>query len=150
MEQTAIERFLIYIKQERLRQIGVDAVVTLERRGAGNERSCSCARGHRGRNADKLVIQGRGHCGGPEMNYHEAISRAIDIQAHIRALQADFSELISIEPNNIQIGWEAFSVLFPNDAYLEAHFIHDGYEHKRGWYNGAHIVTCREVKPDEA
>ena len=84
------------------------------------------------------------------MNYHEAISRAIDIQAHIRALQADFSELISIETNNIQIGWEAFSVLFPNDAYLEANFIHDRYEHKRGWYNGAHIVTCREVRPDEA
>ena len=84
------------------------------------------------------------------MDYHEAISRAIDIQAHIRALEEDFSELISIELNNIQIGWEAFSVLFPNDAYLEANFIHDGYEHKRGWYNGAHIVTCREVKPDEA
>ena len=31
MEQTAIERFLIYIKQERLRQIGVDAVVTVKR-----------------------------------------------------------------------------------------------------------------------
>ena len=30
MEQTAIERFLIYIKQERLRQIGVDAVVTVK------------------------------------------------------------------------------------------------------------------------
>ena len=84
------------------------------------------------------------------MDYHEAISRAIDIQAHIRALQADFSELISIEPNNIQIGWEAFSVLFPNDVYLESHFIQDGYEHKRGWYNGAYIVTCREVKPNEA
>ena len=84
------------------------------------------------------------------MDYHEAISRAIDIQAHIRALQADFSELISIEPNNIQIGWEAFSVLFPNDVHLEKHFIHEDYEHKRGWYNGAHIVTCREVKPDEA
>ena len=83
------------------------------------------------------------------MDYHEAISRAIDIQAHIRALQADFSELISIETNNIQIGWEAFSVLFPNDVYLESHFIQDGYEHKRGWYNGVYIVTCREVKPDE-
>ena len=83
------------------------------------------------------------------MDYHEAISRAIDIQAHIRALQADFSELISIEPNNIQIGWEAFSVLFPNDVYLESHFIEDGYEHKRSWYNGAYIVTCREVKPNE-
>lgn len=30
MEQTAIERFLIYIKQERLRQIGVDAVLTVK------------------------------------------------------------------------------------------------------------------------
>ena len=39
------------------------------------------------------------------MNYHEGMSRAIDIQAHIRALQADFSELISIETNNIQIVW---------------------------------------------
>ena len=84
------------------------------------------------------------------MNYHEAISRAIDIQTHIRALQADFSELISIETNNIQIGWEAFSVLFPNDANLEKHFINGCYEHKRGWYNGAHIVTCREVRTDEA
>ena len=83
------------------------------------------------------------------MDYHEAISRAIDIQAHIRALQADFSELISIETNNIQIGWEAFSVLFPNDVYLESHFIQDGYEHKRGWYNGVYIVTCREVNLDE-
>ena len=84
------------------------------------------------------------------MNYHEAISRAIDIQAHIRALEEDFSELISIEPNNIQIGWEAFSALFPNDVHLEKHFIQDGYEHKRGWYNGVYIVTCREVRPDEA
>ena len=84
------------------------------------------------------------------MDYHEGMSRAIDIQAHIRALQADFSELISIEPNNIQIGWEAFSVLFPNDVYLESHFIRDGYEHKRGWYNGVYIVTCREVNLDEA
>ena len=84
------------------------------------------------------------------MDYHEAISRAIDIQAHIRALQAGFSEFISIEPNNIQIGWEAFSVLFPNDVYLESHFIQDGYEHKRGWYNGVYIVTCREVRTDEA
>ena len=30
MEQTAIDRFLIYIKQERLRQIGVDAVLTIK------------------------------------------------------------------------------------------------------------------------
>ena len=30
MEQTAIDRFLIYIKQERLRQIGVDAVLTVK------------------------------------------------------------------------------------------------------------------------
>ena len=84
------------------------------------------------------------------MDYHEAISRAIDIQARIRALEDDFQELVDIKPNYIQIKWEAFSALFPNDAYLGAHFIHDGYEHKRGWYNGAHIITCREVKPDEA
>ena len=32
MEQTAIERFLIYIKQQRLRQIGVDAVLTIKRK----------------------------------------------------------------------------------------------------------------------
>ena len=32
MEQTAIDRFLIYIKQERLRQIGVDAVLTVKRK----------------------------------------------------------------------------------------------------------------------
>ena len=83
------------------------------------------------------------------MDYHEGMSRAIDIQAHIRALQADFSELISIEPNNIQIGWEAFSVLFQNDVYLESHFIQDGYEHKRGRYNGAYIIACRKVEPDE-
>ena len=31
MEQAAIERFLIYIMQQRLRQIGVDAVVTIKR-----------------------------------------------------------------------------------------------------------------------
>ena len=84
------------------------------------------------------------------MNYHEAISRAIDIQAHIRALEEDFPELVSIDQNCIQIEWDAFSALFPNDAYLEAHFIQDGYEHKRDWYNGVYIVTCREVKPDEA
>ena len=84
------------------------------------------------------------------MNYHERMSRAIDIQTHIRALEEDFPELVAIDTNSIQIEWGAFSVLFPNDAYLEAHFIHDGYEHKRGWYNGAYIVTCREVKPDEA
>ena len=84
------------------------------------------------------------------MNYHEAISRAIDIQAHIRALEEDFPELVDIEPNYIQIEWDAFSSLFPNDAHLEKHFINGCYEHKRGWYNGAYIVTCREVKPDEA
>ena len=83
------------------------------------------------------------------MNYHEAISRAIDIQAHIRALEEDFPELVSIYPNYIQIKWDAFSALFPNDLHLEKHSIHGSYEHKRGWYNGAHIVTCREVKPDE-
>ena len=32
MEQTAIDRFLIYIMQQRLRQIGVDAVVTVKRK----------------------------------------------------------------------------------------------------------------------
>ena len=37
MEQTAIERFLIYIKQERLRQIGVDAVVTAKRKETKEE-----------------------------------------------------------------------------------------------------------------
>ena len=84
------------------------------------------------------------------MNCHEAISRAIDIQAHIRVLKASFNELVSIEADYIQIGWDAFSVLFPNDVYLESHFIQDGYEHKRGGYNGAYIVTCRKVKPDEA
>ena len=84
------------------------------------------------------------------MNYHEAISRAIDIQAHIRALEEDFSELISIDPDSIQIRWDAFSTLFPHDEDVEVHFVKDGYEHKRGWYNGAHIVTCREVRTDEA
>ena len=84
------------------------------------------------------------------MDYHEGMSRAIDIQAHIRALEEDFPELVAIEPNCIQIEWDAFSALFPNDAYLEKRFINEGYEHKRGWYNGAHIVTCREVKLDEA
>ena len=84
------------------------------------------------------------------MNYHEVISRAIDIQAHIIALKEDFPELVSIEPNSIQIECGAFSALFPNDANLEKHFINECYEHKRGWYNGAYIVTCREVKPDEA
>ena len=38
MEQTAIERFLIYIKQQRLRQIGVDAVVKVKRNEPKNER----------------------------------------------------------------------------------------------------------------
>ena len=84
------------------------------------------------------------------MDYHERMSRAIDIQAHIRALKADFDELISIEPDSIQIRWDAFSVLFPHDEDVEVHFVQDGYEHKRGWHNGAYIVTCREVKPDEA
>ena len=37
MEHTAIERFLIYIKQERLRQIGVDAVVTVKRKETKEE-----------------------------------------------------------------------------------------------------------------
>ena len=83
------------------------------------------------------------------MNYHEAISRAIDIQSHIRVLKANFNELVSIETNYIQIGWDAFSALFKDDSYVDVHFFEDGYEHKRGWYNGAHIVTCREVEPDE-
>lgn len=38
MGQTAIERFLIYIKQQRLRQIGVDAVLTVKRKEQKNER----------------------------------------------------------------------------------------------------------------
>ena len=38
MEQTAIERFLIYIMQQRLRQIGVDSVVTIKRKEPKNER----------------------------------------------------------------------------------------------------------------
>ena len=37
MEQTAIERFLIYIKQERLHQIGVDAVLTVKRKETKEE-----------------------------------------------------------------------------------------------------------------
>ena len=37
MEQTAIERFLIYINQQRLRQIG-DAVLTVKRKEPKNER----------------------------------------------------------------------------------------------------------------
>ena len=83
------------------------------------------------------------------MNYHEAISRAIDIQAHIRALEDDFPELVAIEPNGIQIEWDAFSALFPNDAHLEKHFINECYEHKRGRYNGAYIIACRKVELDE-
>ena len=82
------------------------------------------------------------------MNYHERMSRAIDIQAHIRALKEDFPEIVDIEPNYIQIKWEAFSVLFPNDEGL-IHSINGNYEYKSGWYNGVYIVTCREVKPDE-
>lgn len=38
MEQTAIERFLIYIMQQRLRQIGVDSVLTVKRKEPKNER----------------------------------------------------------------------------------------------------------------
>lgn len=83
------------------------------------------------------------------MDYHEGMSRAIDIQAHIRALKADFCELVTIGNDYIQIRWEAFSVLFANDEGL-IHSIKGGYEYKSGWYNGAYIVTCREVKPDEA
>ena len=83
------------------------------------------------------------------MNYHEAVSRAIDIQAHIRVLKANFNELVSIENDYIQIGWDAFSALFKDDSYVDVHLFKDGYEHKRGWYNGAYIVTCREVKPNE-
>ena len=37
MEQTAIERFLIYIKQERLRQIGIDAEVVTHKEGESDE-----------------------------------------------------------------------------------------------------------------
>ena len=83
------------------------------------------------------------------MDYCEAMSRAIDIQAHIRALKADFDELISIDTDSIQIGWDAFSVLFPHDEDVEVHFVDDGYEFKRGWYNGAYIIACRKVEPDE-
>ena len=32
MEQTAIDRFLIYIKQERLRQIGVEADIIITKK----------------------------------------------------------------------------------------------------------------------
>ena len=59
-------------------------------------------------------------------------------------------EKAEIDPDSIQIRWDAFSVLFPHDEDVEVHFVEDGYEHKRGWYNGAHIITCREVKPNEA
>ena len=38
MEQTAIDRFLIDIKQQRLRQICVDAVLTVKRKEPKNER----------------------------------------------------------------------------------------------------------------
>ena len=37
MEQTAIDRFLIYIKQQRLRQIGIDAVLTVKRKEQKND-----------------------------------------------------------------------------------------------------------------
>ena len=84
------------------------------------------------------------------MDYHERMSRAIDIQAHIRALKKDFPEIVDIETNYIQIRWDAFSVLFPDDSYVDIHFFEGGYEHKRGWYNGVYIVPCREEKPDEA
>ena len=84
------------------------------------------------------------------MDYHEGMSRAIDIQSHIRALEEDFPELVAIEPNGIQIEWDAFSALFPNDANLEKHFINECYEHKRGRYNGAYIIACRKVEPDES
>lgn len=84
------------------------------------------------------------------MDYHEAVSRAIDIKAQIRALEKDFPELVAIDANSIQIEWDAFSALFPNDVCLESHFINGCYEYKRVWYNDAYIVTCREVKPDEA
>ena len=82
------------------------------------------------------------------MNYHEGMSRAIDIQAHIRSLKADFCELVTIGNDYIQIKWEAFSVLFPNDEG-SIHSINGNYEYKSGWYNGSYIVTCREAKPDE-
>ena len=82
------------------------------------------------------------------MDYCEAMSRAIDIQTHIRALKADFPELVAIGNDYIQIRWEAFSVLFPNEEVL-IHYIKGGYEHKSGWYKGEYNVTCREVRPDE-
>ena len=84
------------------------------------------------------------------MDYHEGMSRAIDIQAHIRALEEDFPELVAIDTNSIQIEWDAFSALFPNDVHLEKHFINECYEHKRGRYNGAYIIACRKGEPDEA
>lgn len=82
------------------------------------------------------------------MDYHEAMIRAIDIQSYIKALLEDFPELVSIEPDTIQIGWDAFAVLLHGDC--SEHFTTEGYEHKRGFYNGVRVVTCREVKPDEA
>ena len=38
MEHTAIERLVIYIKQQRLHQFGVEAVVTVKRKKKKNER----------------------------------------------------------------------------------------------------------------
>ena len=38
MEQNAIEKLLIYIKQQRWRQIGVDAVLTVKRKEPKDER----------------------------------------------------------------------------------------------------------------
>ena len=39
MEQTAIDRFFFFFKQQRLRQIGVDAVLTVKRKEPKNERN---------------------------------------------------------------------------------------------------------------
>ena len=38
MEEDVFERFLIYIKQERLRQIGIDAVLVAHKEGEEDER----------------------------------------------------------------------------------------------------------------
>lgn len=38
MEEDVFDRFISYIKQERLRQIGIDAVVVTHKEGESNER----------------------------------------------------------------------------------------------------------------
>ena len=39
MEEDVFDRFISYIKEARLRQIGVDAVVTIKRKEPKNERN---------------------------------------------------------------------------------------------------------------